>query len=111
MAVHPCDGCRYWYGTYVASRCCNYMFVIGHSRPCPPGWECTEWTPKKPGVLRPENKENTKEPPKEIVSYTRNCLRCGTEFVTTREKKVYCCYHCQDRARKSRQKKRKRQAK
>lgn len=106
MALHPCQGCHYFYGTYI--RCCNYMFEVGHSRPCEAGWDCTCWKPKKDGIQRPQ-KPVEKEPMVPVVKvlYTKNCLRCGKEFITTREKKKYCCYHCQDRARKKRQKQRK----
>lgn len=38
---HPCKNCRYWYGSYDGSRCCNYIFDIGKPRPCPPGDACT----------------------------------------------------------------------
>lgn len=35
-----CDGCIYmgWCGWY---KCCNYIFIKGESRPCPPGKDCT----------------------------------------------------------------------
>ena len=37
-----CTGCAYWGGAYEHNACCNYIFVEGHSRPCPPGKGCTE---------------------------------------------------------------------
>lgn len=37
-----CVGCGYFYGYYEGSRCCNYIFVRGEKRPCPPGKDCTE---------------------------------------------------------------------
>ena len=37
-----CTGCIYWSGAYESSACCNYIFCVGHSRPCPPGKDCTE---------------------------------------------------------------------
>lgn len=40
------------------------------------------------------------------VVYRRRCLRCGVSFETTREAKVYCCFYCQDRARRKRRKQR-----
>ena len=39
---HPCAGCRHWYGEYKVNRCCNYIFDVGRSRPCPPGEGCTQ---------------------------------------------------------------------
>jgi hypothetical protein len=37
-----CKGCVYWGGDYLNNYCCNYIFCEGHSRPCPPGKDCTE---------------------------------------------------------------------
>lgn len=37
-----CKGCVYWGAAYEGNECCNYIFVEGHSRPCPPGKGCTE---------------------------------------------------------------------
>lgn len=37
-----CKGCIYWGGVYENNACCNYIFAKGHSRPCPPGKDCTE---------------------------------------------------------------------
>jgi hypothetical protein len=38
-----CEGCVYWgCRHYVGNSCCNYIFVNGHSRGCPPGKDCTE---------------------------------------------------------------------
>lgn len=37
-----CVGCRYFFGYYEGSRCCNYIFIRGGKRPCPPGKDCTE---------------------------------------------------------------------
>lgn len=49
---HPCEGCRYFYGFYANTRCCNYIFVTGKKRPCPPGEECT---------VRKKQEEKTKK--------------------------------------------------
>lgn len=38
---NPCEGCKYWFGNNEFSICCNYIFIKGHRRPCPPGNECT----------------------------------------------------------------------
>ena len=35
-----CTGCRYWDGNS-GCHCCNYIFIEGHRRPCPPGKGCT----------------------------------------------------------------------
>ena len=37
-----CKGCVYWGGDYDNNYCCNYIFIEGHSRPCPAGKDCTE---------------------------------------------------------------------
>lgn len=42
-----CVGCVYFYGDYEVNRCCNYIFVHGEKRPCPPGKDCTERREKK----------------------------------------------------------------
>lgn len=47
-----CEGCRYkgtlnGYGGY-----CTYIFVEGHSRPCPPGKGCTVKVLKERGKKR-----------------------------------------------------------
>lgn len=36
-----CEGCVYFYGDYEISSCCNYIFIKGKQRPCPPGDGCT----------------------------------------------------------------------
>ena len=37
-----CKGCIYWHGAYRDYEMCNYIFDVGHRRPCPPGNDCTE---------------------------------------------------------------------
>ena len=34
-----CEGCIYFQGD--SMRCCNYIFIVGNRRPCPPGKDCT----------------------------------------------------------------------
>ena len=46
---HPCNGCRYFHGDYLYNRCCNYIFVMGHRRPCLPGKDCTVKAPLQQG--------------------------------------------------------------
>lgn len=48
MSAHPCEGCRYFFGHYQQNACCNYIFMVGHRRPCPPGKDCTVKTPIPP---------------------------------------------------------------
>ena len=36
-----CEGCVYFGGDYECTKCCNYIFVNGERRPCPPGKDCT----------------------------------------------------------------------
>lgn len=38
----PCDGCAYFGGEHYINRSCNYIFIEGHSRGCPPGADCTK---------------------------------------------------------------------
>ena len=38
---HPCFGCIHFYGIYYVNYCCNYIFDVGHPRPCLPGAGCT----------------------------------------------------------------------
>ena len=44
-----CKGCIYfgWIGGY--HGCCNYIFIAGERRPCPPGKDCTVKKTKKRG--------------------------------------------------------------
>lgn len=52
---HPCKGCVYFFGRAEGNECCNYIFIVGHRRPCPPGKDCTE---KR---TYPEEEKNTDE--------------------------------------------------
>lgn len=36
-----CNGCVYYSGGFENNKTCNYIFMEGHSRPCPPGKDCT----------------------------------------------------------------------
>lgn len=36
-----CEGCEYFGGDMYVNKCCNYIFIVGHRRPCPPGKDCT----------------------------------------------------------------------
>lgn len=42
-----CEGCDYFFGSCV--KTCNYLFVTGHRRPCPPGKDCTVRKEKENG--------------------------------------------------------------
>lgn len=46
---HPCEGCDHFYGDYKSNRCCNYIFDMGHSRPCEFGEKCLVRTTKRYG--------------------------------------------------------------
>ena len=35
-----CAGCEHW-SSDDNCHCCNYIFNMGHRRPCPPGKDCT----------------------------------------------------------------------
>lgn len=92
---HPCTGCRYFFGAYEGVRCCNYIFVVGHRRPCPPGKECTEHT-KYAAVRRMRLRAAGKKDPKE---QKKVCPRCGKVFFTTYSNKIYCGEKCRNSAR------------
>lgn len=51
-----CKDCIYWGGDYPCNYCCNYILDEGHSRPCPPGKDCTVKIPKN----RPRTRRSTK---------------------------------------------------
>ena len=39
--IKGCEGCIYLRGEYDINKCCNYIFIKGERRPCPPGEGCT----------------------------------------------------------------------
>lgn len=43
MSVHYCRGCIYFQKN---DKSCNYIFIEGHSRGCPPGKDCIRKTVK-----------------------------------------------------------------
>ena len=43
----PCIGCAYFGGENNLNNSCNYIFIVGKRRPCPPGKDCTVKKPKK----------------------------------------------------------------
>lgn len=45
----PCAGCIHYHAYFRANLCCNYIFNVGHRRPCPPGAECTVKEPRRTG--------------------------------------------------------------
>lgn len=55
-----CKGCIYmgWIGGYLG--CCNYIFMAGKPRPCPPGKGCTVKETKKRGRKKKGEVENGK---------------------------------------------------
>ena len=99
MQRNPCSGCKYYFGDYIANRCCNYIFVEGHRRPCPPGDGCTA---KVIGPApfhtwgRCARTLHKREPVMKL------CARCGDAFYTNRSDKLYCCDACQERAKSAR---------
>ena len=51
-----CDDCFYYRHVTESTKCCNYIFVTGHKRPCDPGTGCTvrelrnpKWNTRKDG--------------------------------------------------------------
>lgn len=43
----PCIGCAYFGGENSVNNSCNYIFIVGKRRPCPPGKDCTVKKPRK----------------------------------------------------------------
>ena len=41
LSDENCRDCKYFYGYTDFDVCCNYIFVTGRRRPCPPGDGCT----------------------------------------------------------------------
>lgn len=58
-----CVGCRHFRGYHKVNLCCNYIFDTGHSRPCPPGAECTVKKPRRPGRALSALKKSQKVTP------------------------------------------------
>ena len=57
-----CHDCKYFYGHSDYVACCNYIFVTGKRRPCPPGDGCTvKVKRKKKWVSDWERKQKKKE--------------------------------------------------
>ena len=107
--LHPCTGCRHFYGEYVNNRCCNYIFDTGMRRPCLPGKDCTVrqarlGAPHKTPTPAPRQKA---KPPVTKPLLTKQCRICGKTFTTTRTKKIYCCDRCREIARSRRKRRRK----
>lgn len=46
--VDICTTCYHWRGFAECARCCNYIFDVGHRRPCPPGDGCAAYLPRGP---------------------------------------------------------------
>ena len=42
-----CHGCDYFGGENYMNATCNYLFIVGHSRGCLPGAECTQRKEKR----------------------------------------------------------------
>lgn len=47
LDTSSCAGCFYFSGVTLGGRTCNYIFIVGKRRPCPPGKDCTV---RKPGT-------------------------------------------------------------
>lgn len=56
VEVHPCAGCHYW-RTCGLDHCCHYILVVGHSRGCPSGEQCTKKIPVSAELLAQEREE------------------------------------------------------
>ena len=108
---NPCEGCEYFFGEYVLNRCCNYIFVVGQRRPCPPGEGCTCWTPRDSKSRQRRQRKKNRETVPDRQVFERACPECGTVFATTRLNRIYCSYTCQDKARRRRRRDRQQEEK
>ena len=97
--LHPCTGCRFFFGDWEHNRCCNYIFLTGHRRPCPPGEGCTA-KELLPAYRRSWRRYTTRRPPPAVLK--KKCNWCGKEFTTTYGAKRYCCDSCRMTARNHR---------
>lgn len=88
-----CKGCIYLGCVGGGMGCCNYIFIEGKRRPCPPGKECT---------VKTTERQLKKATPKPKVHGTKKiCEFCGKEFVLHNNlKQKYCCYGCRKEAYK-----------
>lgn len=85
-----CKGCIYQGYAGGEQRCCDYIFIEGKRRPCPPGKDCTVKTTER----------KRKAPKPNVRGTRRNCAYCGTEFVLHNNgKQIYCCSKCRYDAR------------
>ena len=99
VSLHPCSGCKFFYGEYEVNRCCNYIFVVGKRRPCPPGEFCTVKETIAEGLVSYRRSAQEKAV---SVKMEKTCFLCGKEFYTTNIKRRYCCDLCKERARRYR---------
>ena len=104
IRVHPCAGCRFFFGEYEHNRCCNYIFIMDRRRPCPVGEGCTV------KEIIPEGKISYRRYAKDAIYadavqqrlIVKKCARCGTEFYTRKETKIYCSEACRNSAKERR---------
>ena len=100
-----CDGCIYQGYVQGTIRCCRYLFVVGHIRPCQAGEGCTVKNTKIRSknemiALRKEQARERKEKENEARLVTLVCQSCGEEFQTADTRKRYCSKNCSNNGRK-----------
>ena len=57
MADKYCKGCIYYKSVNGWDKYCDYIFAVGHKRPCDPGKGCTVKTKKKKTKERKDVKD------------------------------------------------------
>lgn len=66
--MDSCDSyCRNCFAFQPTQKCCNFIFIVGHSRGCPPGPGCNRRMTKaefKKSPLNPQRAEPKPQPPK-----------------------------------------------
>lgn len=103
-----CDDCIYRGRISFNTPCCDYIFIEGKMRPCPPGTACTvkstnrevkRQKKEKKKVLSFEQKQRKAQRDKAYreakkAGNRKLCRFCGQEFTPTVENKLFCSKEC-----------------
>ncbi len=100
-----CYDCRYFGGKAENAWCCNYIFIAGQRRPCPPGDGCTVKLPgpRKVPTYRHGASVAPPAPVKKEKTETAVCPICKRVFVKGGKGRTYCGAACTEDARLLRQ--------
>lgn len=117
-SVHPCAGCVYASSAHNIPMC-NYIFIAGKRRPCPPGTGCTvkitdkkvkKRKAKERRALSVEQQKRKAERDRQYrekkkASTRKLCRYCGKEFAPTPENHHFCCEECREAQNKENRRK------